>query len=45
MQRFRLHERTGRPLGDEAFIERMEKVACRLLRRRKPGSRKKDTNN
>ncbi len=34
---FRLHERRGRLLGDEAFLERMErmeKMACRLLRRR-----------
>ena len=42
---FRLHERTGRPLGDEAFVERMEKLVCRVLRRRKPGPRKKDTHN
>ena len=45
IERYRLHERTGRPLGDEAFVERMEKVVCRVLRRRKPRPRKKDTNN
>jgi putative transposase len=45
MERFRLHERTGRPLGDEAFLGRMEQLACRLLRRRKPGPKKQDTNN
>jgi len=32
-----LHERTGRPLGDESFIERLEKLAGRRLRPGKPG--------
>jgi len=44
MERFRLHERTGRPLGDEAFLERLEKLVSRVLRQQKPGPKKKDTN-
>ena len=45
MERFRLHGRTGRPLGDEAFLGRMVPLVCSLLRRRKPGRKKKDINN
>ena len=33
MECFRLHERTGRPLGDEAFLERLEGLVSRVLRR------------
>jgi len=33
----RKHERTGRPLGDPAFVERVENELCRVLRRSKPG--------
>ena len=40
--RFRLHERTGRPLGDETFLERTEELARRVLRRQKPGPKKKE---
>ena len=43
MGRFRLHERTGRPLGDKAFLERVEGLVSRVLRRQKPGPKKKDT--
>ena len=35
----RQHSRTGRPLGDEAFIRRLEEALGRLLRKRKPGPR------
>jgi putative transposase len=42
---FRLHERTGRPLGDEAFLERVEGLVSRVLRQQKPGPKKKDTGN
>jgi len=45
MERFRFHERTGRPLGDQAFTQRLEQMTCRLLRRRKPGPKKQGTNN
>ena len=37
---FREHERTGRPLGDEKFQKRLEKMLGRILRRRKPGPKK-----
>ena len=43
--RFRLHERTGRPLGDEAFLKRMKELAGRVLRWQKPGPKKKEINN
>ena len=31
-ERFRRHERTGRPLGDEGFVTRLERVLGRVLR-------------
>ncbi|MDD8014727.1 MAG: transposase [Acidobacteriota bacterium] len=34
---FRRHTRTGRPLGDDAFIRRLEEVTGRILFVRKPG--------
>ena len=33
----RRHERTGRPLGDDAFVESLESMLGRVLKRRKPG--------
>jgi putative transposase len=33
----RAHQRTGRPLGDENFLARLEKKLGRILRRQKPG--------
>jgi len=39
---FRKHERTGRPLGADSFIEKMELLLNRRLKLRKPGSKKKD---
>lgn len=44
MEHFRLHERTGRPLGDDAFLERLEKLVGSVLRRKKPGPKKKHSN-
>jgi putative transposase len=41
IERYRLHERTGRPLGDEDSLERIEKLICRDLRRQKTGPKKK----
>jgi putative transposase len=38
---FRHHSRTGRPLGDEAFVRTAERLTGRLLRRQKPGRRPK----
>lgn len=32
----RKHERTGRPLGDDCFISRLEKLTSRRLRKKKP---------
>jgi putative transposase len=33
----RKHERTGRPLGGEGFIDRLERALSRSLRKQKPG--------
>ena len=38
----RKHERTGRPLGENEFIETLEVLLDRRLKRRKPGPKKKD---
>jgi len=35
------HERSGRPLGNEGFIQQMEQSLGRILRPGKPGPRKK----
>jgi putative transposase len=35
------HERTGRPLGDEHFINKIENAANRFIRKKKPGPKKK----
>jgi len=37
----RRHERTGRPLGSEKFLAKLERLAGRVLRRRKPGPKRK----
>ena len=42
---FRKHERTGRPLGDEDFITRIEKITGRTLRKKKAGRPKKKERN
>jgi putative transposase len=36
MDLLRKHERTGRPIGDDAFIERLERLLDRLLKAKKP---------
>ncbi|MCJ7602218.1 MAG: transposase [Desulfobulbaceae bacterium] len=33
----RRHERSGRPLGDDNFLSRLEKLTDRVLRKQKPG--------
>ncbi len=38
---FREHERTGRVLGDDDFQKRLEKKLGRVLRRQKPGPKKR----
>ena len=42
VRRLRRHEGTGRPLGGERFLQRLEKIVGRLLRPRKPGRKKKN---
>ncbi len=37
----RSHAKTGRPLGDDKFIDELEKITGRCLRKRKPGRKKK----
>jgi putative transposase len=37
MALFRKHERTGRPTGNDAFIERLERLLDRPLKPKKPG--------
>jgi putative transposase len=37
----RKHERTGRPLGSEGFVERLESALDRILKRSKPGPKGK----
>ena len=39
---FHRHEHTGRPLGNEAFIEQLEASTGRKLKRKKPGPKKKE---
>jgi len=39
---FRKHGRTGRPLGDEAFLEQVEKITGRVLRPQKAGRKRKE---
>ena len=34
---FRMHEKTGRPLGNKRFIKRLESELGRIFRRQKPG--------
>jgi len=34
---FEQHERTGRPLGAESFIEKAERLLSRELKKKKPG--------
>jgi putative transposase len=41
---FRCHERTGRPLGEARFLERIEKTLKRVIRPRKRGPRPKNAN-
>ena len=41
IRQFREHERTGRVLGDDAFQKRLEKKLGRLLRRQKPGPKRR----
>jgi putative transposase len=40
-QRYEKHQRTGRPLGDGSFVERLGKITFRDLRLKKPGRKPK----
>ena len=40
LKRIRRHVRTGRPMGDDAFVDRVERMLKRPLRRGKPGPKK-----
>jgi putative transposase len=37
---FKKHARIGRPLGDEGFIEKLEKISGRNLRKKRPGPKR-----
>jgi putative transposase len=39
---FLRHERTGRPLGDEGFVQRVSKLVGRDLMPKKPGRKRKE---
>ncbi|MDO8747739.1 MAG: hypothetical protein Q7J72_01305 [Candidatus Omnitrophota bacterium] len=41
MKLFKKHARIGKPLGQEGFIENLEKITSRILRPQKPGRKKK----
>jgi len=43
-EEFEKHERTERPLGDESFIEKAEKLLGRELKKKKPGLMPRDGN-
>lgn len=38
----RSHEKTGRPLGDDTFLEKLEQLTARSLKKKKPGPKKSD---
>jgi len=42
VHKLQTHERTGRPLGNDGFVARLEKRLNRILRPRKPGRKRKD---
>jgi putative transposase len=44
LEAFRRHGRTGRPLGDETFLERLESLVGRVLKVQKGGRPKKQRN-
>lgn len=39
MEKIRRHERTGRPLGSDGFVNQLESALDRMLTRGKPGPR------
>lgn len=45
MEELRTHERTGRPLGSERFVKKIEGTLGRILCKQKPGRKKRDERN
>ena len=45
VQRLRRHEGTGRPLGGERFVKKLEALVGRILRPGKPGPKPKRKKN
>jgi putative transposase len=43
--RIEAHQRTGRPLGEASFIDRLERETRRRLKREKPGPKPKQKGN
>jgi len=41
LKEFRLHERTGRPLGSEQFVNGIEELTGRVLRKQRPGPKRR----
>ena len=42
IEELREHERTGRPLGSERFVKKLERTLDRILHKQKPGRKKGD---
>jgi hypothetical protein len=42
---FDRHERTGRPLNAERFIEKAEQLLCRDLKKKRPGPKADNAGN
>ncbi len=40
LKSFRLHSKTGRPLGGDEFVQKLEKMTGRSLKKLKPGPKK-----
>lgn len=45
MEALRKHERTGRPLGKNSFVEQLEQTLNRPLKRLAPGRKRKGESN
>jgi hypothetical protein len=43
LRRLREHERTGRPLGEEKFLDHSERTLGRVLRPQKRGRKRKES--
>lgn len=45
IDKFRYHERTGRPLGNDSFVTKIERTLRRFLKKQKPGPKPKKKGN